>query len=308
MTDYENIFPQEHVMERFEFGNTESLYGNSNTLHDNLSDYVPETESHQVRMFSDASNDENESINAVAKPNPHTKSSVTRVKEVYKESNSHGVLRKKVNGTPTRADESTSEKSDRRIASETYKKVKEVEYRREVIYDKNGMVIEYDEDPNEYKKARKRIQNRESAIRSRNRKKKYFTEVEVKFEELQEENKRLSTENATLKAEKKLLIDQLEYFKGLIGNMNSNFSSKGSTLSYPKDSVSHVSSFDQNDDILADDQFDVKEGELPIIGNYKRPTAKILIDTESNERLILTRRDDNSVSGTAGLFFLAIVM
>ena len=146
--------------------------------------------------------------------------------------------------------DSVSEKSDRRIASETYKKVKEVEYRQDLLYDKNGMTIHYDEDPNEYKKARKRIQNRESAIRSRNRKKVYFTELEVKVEQLEEENKRLTTENATLRAEKNLMADQLEYFKILIGNMNQNLSTKTSIISHPRDSSSQADSYDEEKDIV----------------------------------------------------------
>jgi len=40
------------------------------------------------------------------------------------------------------------------------------------IIDKYG-AYSYLEDPNEYKKARKRLQNRESAVRSRQRKKNY---------------------------------------------------------------------------------------------------------------------------------------
>lgn len=50
------------------------------------------------------------------------------------------------------------------------------------IVDKNG---EYDylENPNEYKKARKRQQNRESAVRSRMRKKEYQDTLEATIAE-----------------------------------------------------------------------------------------------------------------------------
>ena len=170
------------------------------------------------------------------------------------------------------------------------------------------MTIQYDEDPNEYKKARKRIQNRESAIRSRNRKKQYFTELEVKLEKLETDNKKLLTENATLKAEKRLLSEQLEYFKLLVGNMNGTASSKGSTFSHARDNNSHIESYDGEKDILVEPNYDLRQGELPHIGNYQRPMAKMKIDTEANERLVLSRKDEDSYSNTAGLFFLAIVM
>jgi hypothetical protein len=49
---------------------------------------------------------------------------------------------------------------------------KKKEYLQDSIIDKNG-AYNYLEDPNEYKKARKRLQNRESAVRSRQRKKNY---------------------------------------------------------------------------------------------------------------------------------------
>lgn len=49
---------------------------------------------------------------------------------------------------------------------------KKRQYLQDQIKDKNG-VYSYLEDPEEYKKARKRLQNRESAVRSRMRKKSY---------------------------------------------------------------------------------------------------------------------------------------
>ena len=49
---------------------------------------------------------------------------------------------------------------------------KKRQYLQDMIADKNG-TYSYLEDPVEYKKARKRLQNRESAVRSRQRKKNY---------------------------------------------------------------------------------------------------------------------------------------
>lgn len=89
---------------------------------------------------------------------------------------------------------------------------KKKEYLQDAIIDKNG-AYSYLEDPQEYKKARKRLQNRESAVRSRQRKKNYqeileqkiseqndvIEEIIQKKNELQDQNDRLTLENATMK-------------------------------------------------------------------------------------------------------------
>jgi len=62
---------------------------------------------------------------------------------------------------------------------------KKREYLEEAIQDKNGIFC-YEEDPKEYKKARKRMQNRESAVRSRLRKKYHQDELEVKIMEMEQ--------------------------------------------------------------------------------------------------------------------------
>jgi len=62
---------------------------------------------------------------------------------------------------------------------------KKREYLEEAIQDRNGKFC-YDEDPREYKKARKRMQNRESAVRSRLRKKYHQDELEVKIFEMEQ--------------------------------------------------------------------------------------------------------------------------
>jgi len=59
---------------------------------------------------------------------------------------------------------------------------KKKQYLQDAIQDKNG-AYSYLEDPIEYKKARKRLQNRESAVRSRQRKKSYQEELEQLIDE-----------------------------------------------------------------------------------------------------------------------------
>jgi len=79
------------------------------------------------------------------------------------------------------------------------------------IFDKNG-AYSYLEDPVEYKKARKRLQNRESAVRSRQRKKSYQEELEqmideqlVLIDELKKSKTELEESNAALSSENVVL-------------------------------------------------------------------------------------------------------
>jgi len=71
---------------------------------------------------------------------------------------------------------------------------KKKRYLQDAIVDKNGAYT-YLDDPVEYKKARKRLQNRESAVRSRHRKKTYQETLEQQIERLQNENKSLKESN-----------------------------------------------------------------------------------------------------------------
>lgn len=71
---------------------------------------------------------------------------------------------------------------------------KKKQYLQDAIIDKNGAYT-YLDDPVEYKKARKRLQNRESAVRSRHRKKTYQETLEQQIEELQQENRDLKQSN-----------------------------------------------------------------------------------------------------------------
>jgi len=70
-------------------------------------------------------------------------------------------------------------KYDKNLTEEELQKLtnKKKEYLQDAIIDKNG-AYSYLDDPLEYKKARKRLQNRESAVRSRQRKKNYQEELE----------------------------------------------------------------------------------------------------------------------------------
>jgi len=74
---------------------------------------------------------------------------------------------------------------------------KKKQYLQDAIVDKNGAYT-YLDDPIEYKKARKRLQNRESAVRSRHRKKTYQETLEKQIDDLALLNRRVSGQNKHL--------------------------------------------------------------------------------------------------------------
>mmetsp|Transcript_11348 Transcript_11348/g.9756 ORF Transcript_11348/g.9756 Transcript_11348/m.9756 type:complete len:213 (+) Transcript_11348:123-761(+) len=77
-------------------------------------------------------------------------------------------------------------------------------------------VYRYEDNPSEYKKARKRIQNRESACRVRSRKKNYVEEIEVEMDALRNENSELKVKNASLEAENNVLKQRLAMFEKMV--------------------------------------------------------------------------------------------
>lgn len=93
----------------------------------------------------------------------------------------------------------------------------------EPIYD-GKKCYKYEDDPAEYKKARKRIQNRESASRVRSRKKNYVEVVEQDIYSLKKENAELQLKNAALTAENNLLKQQISFLERMVMKNNSNSS------------------------------------------------------------------------------------
>jgi len=67
----------------------------------------------------------------------------------------------------------------------------------QAIKDKTG-VYNYDNDPVMYKKARKRLQNRESAVRSRTKKKEELELLQKQIAELSEQKAEIARENEAL--------------------------------------------------------------------------------------------------------------
>lgn len=85
----------------------------------------------------------------------------------------------------------------------------------EPIYDGKKQYV-YSENPGEYMKARKRVQNRESARRVRSSMKDFVGNVHQDLEELKRENTSLKLLNASLQAENNLLKQQLSFMEKLV--------------------------------------------------------------------------------------------
>ncbi|KAL4509320.1 hypothetical protein ABPG72_018251 [Tetrahymena utriculariae] len=92
----------------------------------------------------------------------------------------------------------------------------------EPLYD-NNQVYRYEDDPIEYKKARKRIQNRQSARKVRNIKKNQTENLEMNVDQLKQENQDLKVQVANLSAQNKRLLDEVEYFRRMYGNIIQNY-------------------------------------------------------------------------------------
>jgi regulator of replication initiation timing len=80
----------------------------------------------------------------------------------------------------------------------------------------NNAVYRYEDDPNEYRKARKRIQNRESATRVRNRKKTHVEELADEIIILKQEKSELKVQNASLIAENNMLKQQIAFLERMV--------------------------------------------------------------------------------------------
>ena len=87
---------------------------------------------------------------------------------------------------------------------------KKKQYIEQEIIDKTG-TFTYKEDPSQYKKARKRLQNRESAVRSRMKKKQEIEELEEKVRLLNEQKAAIASANEELKR-------QNQYWQDLFKN------------------------------------------------------------------------------------------
>lgn len=85
-------------------------------------------------------------------------------------------------------------------------------YRAEPIKDKHGYFV-YDKNPEEYLKARKRLQNRKSATKCRHKQQDYVEQLKSELEEKKEVEVQLNQNFERLGSENKKLKDKLAYFE-----------------------------------------------------------------------------------------------
>lgn len=110
---------------------------------------------------------------------------------------------------------SNSDSKSKGEDSQQKRKKKLEQYKNQVIVDQYG-TFEYDKDPEGYKKARKRQQNRESALRARDKRVNKMESVEQNLTQIKSRSTNLEKENLILKAEKKQLQDQVQNLLSII--------------------------------------------------------------------------------------------
>ena len=123
---------------------------------------------------------------------------------------------------------SSSSQSDLKTLEESKKKLKKI-IKKEygvLIDSKTGISYNEEEDPISFKKAKKRIQNRESALRMKKMREGANSKIEEELCHLREDNIRLINENVSLKKEKEFLIDQIKFMQKIIKESNLEFNLK----------------------------------------------------------------------------------
>ena len=89
-----------------------------------------------------------------------------------------------------------------------------------------GITYYEKDDPVTFKKAKKRIQNRESALRMKKLRESNNNKIDEEMNRLKEDNIRLINENISLKKEKIFLIDQIKFMKKMIKEANLEYKLK----------------------------------------------------------------------------------
>ena len=127
-------------------------------------------------------------------------------------------------------DDSNEIKNDSLLKKTKREKVKEKkvsEISDNMIKDNLTGITYYEkDDPVNYRKAKKRIQNRESAYRMKKLRENNMNKLDEEINRLREDNVRLINENISLKKEKIFLIDQIKFMQKIIKESNLEFKLK----------------------------------------------------------------------------------
>ena len=168
--------------------------------------------------------------------------------------------------------------------------LKTEQYKHQTIIDQYG-VFEFDKDPEGYKKARKRQQNRESALRARDKRVMKMETVETRLERIKQKSEYLEKENMVLKAEKQQLQDQVKNLMSLLTSFGHNKRFKTGE----KEELE-----DLNNDLKINNLIEMEElsenDDDKIVGSpkHKNPEKTMLKLIRNNDESMF---DENSLSG-----------
>ena len=142
--------------------------------------------------------------------------------EIKENSNSNLNMRPPIDSSQLQGEAKTLEESNKKLKLQLNKK-KEFG----IVFDsKTGIEYNEEEDPIKYRKAKKRIQNRESALRIKKMREGINSKYEEELCHLREDNIRLINENVSLKKEKEFLIEQIKFMQKIIKESNLEFKLK----------------------------------------------------------------------------------
>ena len=152
------------------------------------------------------------------KSNKNISNNKHSIREEYKTKTNSGISPKKIN-SPNEL------KNIGKSTNSIQKNKKEKEYG--ILTDSNtGITYNEEEDPVNYRKAKKRIQNRESALRIKKLRESGHNKLEEELSHLREDNIRLINEIVSLKKEKQFLIEQIKFMQKIIKESNLEFKLK----------------------------------------------------------------------------------
>jgi hypothetical protein len=129
--------------------------------------------------------------------------------------------------TPKKETDDSNEIKKDNLSKKT--KREKIKVKENFIKDNLTGIIYYEkDDPINYRKAKKRIQNRESAYRMKKMRENNMSKLDEEMNRLKEDNIRLIEENISLKKEKVFLIDQIKFMQKIIKESNLEFKLKNS--------------------------------------------------------------------------------
>jgi hypothetical protein len=163
-----------------------------------------------------------------------------------------------------------------------------------IIDETKKKIYDPDIDPEEYRKARKRIQNRESAVRSRIKKKENDKHFSAELDFLRKENDRLNLENSNLKKERAFFCDQINFLKSLIIKESKNknidnksISPKNENITIDKNTIDSDTNNSNNSEDIEKNTIVNKYPRGALFGTNKKNMNKYTVKMEIYENFLI---------------------